>query len=86
MKAKLSCDLLGKRGSESAAAKCAAATQHESHKFSIDEGKPYAEVRSSCSHGHRAKKLKPNVDMDGNASYFTFEGSTHSAEPAGSNR
>lgn len=40
---------LGKVGSESAAAKCAAATQHESSSFKIEEEKPYAEVFSASS-------------------------------------
>lgn len=58
MEAKLSGDFLGKCGSESAAAKCAVATQHESHKFSIDEEKPYAEVRTSCLYGYPGKKVE----------------------------
>lgn len=35
---------VGKLGSTSAAAKCAAATKHDSNPFTIEEEKPYAEV------------------------------------------
>ena len=73
--------LIGKVGSDSAAAKCAAATQHESDKFSIEEGKPYAEVCDSRPNRRRANQVEAKLDLDGNASDFTFKGASHSTEP-----
>ena len=71
---------LGKLGSESAAAKCAAATQGDSN-FSIDEEKPYAEV---CSDNSSSIVLGANflVAMDGNPSFSSVQGPGDSKELA----
>lgn len=68
---------LGKVGSASAAAKCAAATQHDSNKFSIQEEKPYAEVRDNCLIFSCFYLAKACIAMDGNASFSPFQGSQH---------